>query len=362
MRVSKKAEIIFLVVVGGTLILSLSALVTTITVSNAPATPTATLTSSPTATLTFTSTQIPSRTVTPTYTSTTTFTPTRTQTITPTPSQTPIPSNTPTAFIFDQGVFERAFVVNQVIPGILNRMQVADDGSFWFASPYAVGRYEPETKKYSQVNLNDPVIGLTSDGKAWILPDTGTPLQVWDDSGFTYYDQTNSWLVTQGYGAPSPLNPVLSSDYAGNVWLTTNYDIRRLRGNQWQIFLPQQMGIELPNRKTMATSFLLAHSQISPLSWVGSCNWNEDQRTDGDGVRQFDGIQWSTVDLPAEEGCVTTMAADQSGFLWVGMDGRLWRYDEKLNTWREFTPPSLDPAEICRVQPWSGIGDHHCPG
>lgn len=345
MRVSKKAEIIFLVVVGGILILSLSTLVTTITVSNAPATPTATLTSSPTATLTYTSTQIPSRTVTPTYTSTTTFTPTRTETITPTPSQTPIPSNTPTAFFFDQGILERAFVVDQVIPGILNRMQVADDGSFWFASPYAVGRYEPETKKYSQVNLDDPVIGLTRDGKAWILPDAGTPLQVWDGSGFSYYDQTNSWLVTQGYGAPSPLDPALSSDYAGNVWLTTNYDVRRLLDSQWQIFLPQQMGIELPNRKTMATSFLVAHSQISPLTWVGSCNWLENKRTDGDGVRQFDGTQWSTVDLPAEDGCVTAMAADQSGFLWVGMDGQLWRYDEKLETWREFTPPALDPLK-----------------
>lgn len=346
MRVSKKAEIIFLVVVGGILILSVSALVTTITVSNAPATPTATVTSSPTATQTFTATQIPSRTITPTYTSTTTFTPTRTQTITPTPSLTPTPSITPTVFIFDQGVFEREFVVEQVIPGIVNRLLVADDGSFWIASPYAVGRYEPDTNKFSQVNLDNPVIGLTQDGKAWILPASGSPLQTWDGTTFISYDQTNSWLPPQGYGAPSVFEPTISVDFENNVWLTTAYDIRRLRGDQWQIFLPDFIGIELPFRKTISTSFVVAHAQFNQLSWVGSCNWRDGVRLDGEGVHQFNGTSWAAADIPAEEGCVTAMATDKTGYLWVGMDGRLWRYDEKQDRWSEFTPPDLDPVKF----------------
>ena len=344
MRITKKGEIIFLVAVSGILILSLSALITTISVSNAPPTATPTITLSPTATTTFTPTTLPSRTVTPTYTSTTTFTPTRTNTTTPTPSLTPFPSQTPTAFIFDQGIFERAFVINQVIPGIINRMQVADDSSFWFASPYAVGRYEPDSKRFSQVNLRDPVIGLTKEGKAWILPRSGSPLQAWDGQTFTFYDQTNSWLVTQGYGAPSPLDPELSFDFEKNMWITTAYDVRRLRGTQWQIFVPQQMGIELPNRKTMSTSYLLAHSQISNITWVGSCNWSEGSRKGGDGVRQFDGTRWAEVALPAEKGCVTSMATDQNGYLWVGMEGDFWRYDQKLDSWRAFNPPELDPV------------------
>lgn len=340
----RKAEIIFLVVVSGILILSLSALVTTISVSNAPPTPTATVTLSPTITVTSTPTKFPTRTITPTFTSTASFTPTRTYTVTPTPSETLIPSSTPTAFIFDQGVFERAFVMDQVIPGIINRLQVADDGSFWIAAPYAVGRYEPDTKIFSQVNLDDPVIGLTRDGKAWILPASGTPLQSWDGVSVTSYDQTNSWLPPQGYGAPSPFKPALSSDIDGNLWLTTAYDIRRLRGDQWQIFLPQLMGFELPYRKTISTSFVLANSQISSLAWAGSCNWLERDRLDGDGVRQFNGLHWSEVQIPAEKGCVTAIAYDKTGHAWVGMDGRLWQYDETLDTWSEFTPPDLDPV------------------
>ena len=341
----RRAEIIFLVVVGGILILSLSTLVTTISVSNAPPTPTATITLSPTITVTSTPTRLPTRTFTATFTSTPSFTPTRTSTITPTPSETPTPSNTPTAFIFDQGVFNRAFVMDQVIPGIINRLLVADDGNFWIAAPYAVGRYEPDTKIFTQVNLRDPVIGLTQDGKAWMLPSSGTPLQVWDGDGFTYYNHTNSWLTPQGYGAPSPLEAAFSRDFDDNVWLTTAYDVRRLRENQWQIFLPAQMGIELPYRKTIATSFVLANSKISNLAWVGSCNWLDRDRLDGDGVRQFNGFQWSEVEIPAEKGCVTAIASDKSGHTWVGIDGRLWHFDEKLDAWSEFTPPDLDPVK-----------------
>ncbi len=345
MHVSKKGEIIFLVVVGGILILSLSTLVTTISVSNAPPTATASVTLSPTITVTSTSTRLPTRTFTATFTSTPSFTPTRTSTITPTPSETPTPSTTPTAFIFDQGVFERAFVVDQVIFGIINRLQVANDGSFWFGSPYAVGRYILETKIFTQENLPDPVIGLTQDGRAWILPGAGTPLRTWNGSTFVEYNQTNSWLPPQGYGAPSPLESTFSSDIDGNVWLTTAYDVRRLRGDQWQIFLPELMGFELPYRKTISTSFVLANSKISNLAWVGSCNWQDLERMDGDGVRQFDGTRWSEVEIPAEKGCVTAIAADKSGHAWVGMDGRLWRFDEKLDTWSEFTPPDLNPVQ-----------------
>lgn len=341
----RRAEIIFLVVVGGILILSLSALVTTISVSNAPPTPTPSVTLSPSITVTSTPTRLPTRTFTATFTSTPSFTPTRTSTITPTPSETPTPSNTPTAFIFDQGVFERAFVVDQVIFGIINRLQVANDGSFWFASPYAVGRYVPETKIFTQENLPDPIIGLTQDGRAWILPTAGTPLKTWDGSAFVEYDQRNSWLPPQGYGAPSLLESTFSSDIDGNVWLTTAYDVRRLRGNQWQIFLPELIGFELPYRKTISTSFVLANSQISNHAWVGSCNWLERDRLDGDGVRHFDGTRWSEVKIPVEKGCVTAIAADDTGRVWIGMDGRLWRYDEKLDAWSEFTPPDLDPVK-----------------
>jgi len=342
----RKAETIFLVVVGGILILSLSALVTTITVSNAPPTPTSTITPSPTITVTTTPTRLPTRTFTPTYTSTTTFTPTRTSTITPTPSMTFTPSNTPTAFIFDQGVFERGFVINQVIPGIINRMQVADDGSFWFASPYAAGRFDPESQKFTQVNLSDRIITLNQDGKVWILPSTGTPLQVWDGVAFTRYDATNSWLPPQGYGAPSPLEYSISYDVDKNIWLTTAYDVRRLQGDQWQIFLPQQMGIDLPYRKTMATSFLLANSQVSKFAWVGSCNWMNLDRLEGQGIQLYDGKNWKPVEITTEKGCVTAMASDKTGHTWVGMDGRLWRYDEQNDTWSEFTPPDLDPVQF----------------
>jgi hypothetical protein len=208
-----------------------------------------------------------------------------------------------------------------------------------------VGRYDRTTNKFSQVNLSDPVIGLTKDGKAWILPSSGSPLQAWDGSEFTFYDETNSWLVTRGYGEPSPLKPAFSFDHNDDLWITTDYDVRRLRNDQWQIFVPQQLGFELPGLSTVSTSYLLAHSKVSEFTWAGSCNWSDDQRLDGDGVRVFDGSQWDEVDLPASKGCVTAMSTDADGYLWVGMDDQLWRYDEERDSWSAFDPPALDPEK-----------------
>jgi hypothetical protein len=338
----KKAEVVFLVVVISVLILSVSALIATISVSNAPPTAIPTITQTFTPTVTLTPTPYPSRTITPTFTSTLTNTPTRTSTITPTPSETPLPSNTPTAFIFDQGDFEKGFVIDQIIPGIINRMGIDDEGNFWFASPYAVGKFDPQSEKFSQLNSLDPVIGITQDGRAWLLPPSGSPLEAWDGEESIYFDETNSWLVTQGYGAPSPLRPAFTVDYNGDLWLTTEYDVRRLRNDQWQIFIPQLMEFELPNIKTIATSYLVAHSQTSGLSWVGSCNWQDDQRLDGDGVRQFDGFIWEEINPPVSNGCVTALAGDKEGYLWVGMDDQLWRYDPESEEWDAFDPPPLD--------------------
>lgn len=338
----RKAEIIFLVIVGGILILSISALITTITVSNAAPTTTPTITQTFTATTTFTATPYPSRTITPTFTSTLTNTPTRTSTITPTPSNTPSPSKTPTAFIFDQGVFEKRFVINQIIPGIINRMTIDEAGNFWFASPYAVGKYDLVSEKFSQLNSRDPVIGLTEDGRAWLLPTTGSPLQSWDGKESKFYNNTNNWLVTRGYGLASPLPPTFSFDFNGDLWITTEYDVRRLRNDQWQIFIPQLLGFELPNISTISTSFLLTHSHSSALSWAGSCNWEGDKRLDGDGIRQFDGIEWEEINPPVAKGCVTAMAGGLEGYLWVGMDDQLWRYDPENEEWESFDPPPLE--------------------
>jgi hypothetical protein len=338
----KKAEVVFLVIVISVLIFSVSALITTISVSNAPPTATPTITQTFTSTSTFTATTFPSRTITPTFTSTTTNTPTRTSTITPLPSFTFTPSHTPTAFIFDQGVFEKAFTIEQVIPGIINRMLVDEAGYFWFGAPYAAGKYDPETDTFFQHNSRDRVIGLTKDGKAWLLPTSGSPLQAWDGEQLTFYDETKGWLVTQGYGAPSPLDPAFSFDFDDNLWVTTDYDVRRLRNGQWQTFIPQLMEFELPNLKTVSTSFLVAHSQTSALTWAGSCNWQNDQRLDGDGVRQFDGFIWQQINPPAAKGCITAMAGDKEGYLWVGMDDQLWRFEPETDSWDAFDPPPLD--------------------
>lgn len=341
-----RGEIIFLTVVIAVLIFSVGSLITAISVQNAPPTATSTATTTFTPTNTITPSLTATQTATATDTLTPTLTATRTATITLTPSDTPLPSRTPTPFIFDQGKFENAAVFKQVIPGIINRLMIADNGNFWLASPYAVGVYDPNHSRFNQINLRDPVIGLTRDGLAWILPASGTPLTIWNGKTGSIYDETNAWLPPQGYGLPSPLKPVLSTNFSGDLWLTTTYDVRRLDGSQWRIFLPQEMTFSLPYRKTMATSYQTIHSQISDKTWVGSCNWSAGDPVGGDGLRVYQDNKWSRPDFPANGGCVTALASDRFGYLWVGIEGRLWQYDEHKDNWEEFYPPTLNADQF----------------
>lgn len=332
----RKNEIIFLVIVISILLLSIFALVFISQNNKGTTTPTAT------STTTFTPQSTSTRTSTVTRTTTPSATSTRTATITLTPSVSPLPSQTPTQFVFDQGDFEQMVVFQQVIPGVINRFMVADDGSFWLASPYAVGRYQPLTKQFNQINLRDPVIALTRDGIAWILPKSGTPLSTWDGSLGRTYDQTTAWLTPQGYGLPSPLAPQISYDHNQDLWLTTAYDVRRLRGDQWRIFLPQEMTFTLPYRKTLSTSFVISHSQVDLVSWVGSCNWSDGVVAGGDGLRIYQENDWHLTELPVASGCVHTLANDPDGHLWVAIEKQLWRFDEIAKTWQQWKPPALD--------------------
>lgn len=334
----RKPEIIFLTVVISVLLLSLLAVFSAFQAINAPPPPTATPTSTPTATST------PTRTATVTSTSTSTSTPTRTVTLTLTPSSTPLPSQTPTAFVFDQGDFVAIENFKQVIPGVINRFMIANDESVWLASPYAIGRYQSKSKQFSQINLRDPVMAFTRDGRAWILPPSGTPLTTWNGFVGESYDHTNSWLPPQGYGLPSPLAPEISYDFADELWLTTAYDVRRLQGNQWRIFLAQEMGFTLPYRKTLSTSFVVSHSLIQEATWVGTCDWSDGLKAGGDGLRIYQSGMWEKTDLPILFGCVSTLANDPSGNLWVAINKQLWKYDENQDKWTQLKPPVLNQA------------------
>jgi len=333
---TRKAEIIFLTIVLSVLFLSLLILISALQEGSAPPSPTAT------ATLTATATPTITRTPTVTVTLTSTTTPTRTATITSTASITPLPTQTPTDFVFDQGNFESVHVFEQVIPGVINRFLVANDDSIWLASPYAVGRYQLKSRQFSQINLRDPIFELTRDGKAWILPKSGTPLTTWNGFVGDSYDEKNSWLPPQGYGLPSPLPAEISYDLADELWLTTSYDVRRLQGNQWRIFLPQEMGFTLPYRKTLSTSFVIAHSRVEEVTWVGSCDWSEGIKAGGDGLREYRDGKWIRTELPTQIGCVSSMVNDSIGNLWVAIDQQLWQYNEEQDKWKQFTPPLLN--------------------
>lgn len=346
MRISRKTERTFLIIVGGIFLLSLAGLIIALWLRYDPFHLLANRAATRTAVFNLTPSSTPTRTLTPTFTSTNTLTPTRTVTLTPLPSATGTPSLTPTAFTYDQGVFERRFFFKPLYYGKVNRLVAADDGNFWFDSNKAVGYFNPVSRKLTQIMISDPVMAILKEGKVWMFSPTGTSIQIWDGTNLVDFGADQGWLLGSGYGEPSPLPVQLSFDAAGNAWVTNWYDVRRLKENRWQIFTTAEMKIEIPYRKTFATSFMIAHSKKSTKTWLTACDWNGDAPLGGSGLRLFEGNTWSDVEIDLPAGCVTQMQTDRAGNLWLGLNGKLIRYNEDSAKLNVFNPPELDQQQF----------------
>jgi hypothetical protein len=140
----------------------------------------------------------------------------------------------------------------------------------------------------------------------------------------------------------------IATDQFGDVWLTTDQDVRMFDGRDWRVFNDEDMGMPPPEMDDFFKSYWVEHIATTGEVWVGRCDWGGPGPFGGGGVRKFDGQSWGTVGSGVESGCVTVIREGPLGNVWVGREAELWRYNPIDQDWMELLLP--DPPEDSGVR------------
>ncbi|MEN6483010.1 MAG: hypothetical protein ABFD29_12675 [Anaerolineaceae bacterium] len=309
------------------------------------ATPTATPTLTVTATMTRRPTKTPTPTLTPTRTATITrtITPTRTPSQTLTPTLTRTPTRTPTPFSPDQGGFQLFMKYETIQAGLLNRMQIADDGSLWLASDYSVARIDPQTRQTTIEHFRDRLVWQDPAGSAWTIAANEATLSAWDGSNWVTYAEKEGWLVPGGYGQPSAAGLQFRAGSDGALWLATAYDIRQFDGARWQIYPLSTLDLPQVNHNEWRLDLLLetAPNQV----WVSGCLRDEHGLLQAAALSAFTGANWVDPHFPKPASCVTSITTG-SGQTFAGISGEIWQYTPQKSAWQRLERPTITPLSL----------------
>lgn len=301
--------------------------------------------SSPTTPPTWTPTSSPQATPTPTVRPSSTPSPTPTPTVRP--SSTPSP--TPTAQIVPAyvGPFRK---VTPLDPALLawhiDVQALPDDGlrvmtNIGYAT-YRDGRWDTQL-----VDEDHILVGVDGEERAWIFGEAGDAI---------YYRPADGELIPATDGWTPIAHPLelqgrgVVSDSQGRVWLATDQDVRVFDWEQWIIFSREAMGMPPATYEDLLAAFTLTYVESRQQMWVGSCDWGGPGPFGGGGARWFDGQAWQGAQSPVASGCVTAIAADAEGRVWIGLQhGEVYLFDQTSGKWHEFLLP--EPQDYRRGFP-----------
>lgn len=182
------------------------------------------------------------------------------------------------------------------------------------------------------------MVGQDEAKRVWVANKDGSEIAAWDGASWTAYNAESGWKPISQYHQSS-IGYDLLTDATGNVWLTTNHDIRRFDGERWSVFAPRDMRMDPPESEEVIQQFSLRSLQTIDEIWVASCHWLGPGPIGGGGLRRFDGRAWHADITPPTSGCILDMTEDNQGRIWVGVDHTLWRHNPATQNWTSYPPP-----------------------
>lgn len=217
-------------------------------------------------------------------------------------------------------------------------LRAQPDGSLWLMTRAGYATFREGRWDTQFLDEGQTLVGVDADGRAWIFGQTGEKI---------YYRRDGGELTPADVGWTPVWSPLtlrgggVLTDGQGRVWLATEQDVRVFDGGQWTIYTREAMGIPAASEEDSLTGFTLTYVESKQQMWVGLCDWYGEAGPQGGGARWFDGQTWHGAQFPETDGCVTAIAADAEGHVWLGMDqGIVQRFDQASGSWQSFTLPA----------------------
>jgi hypothetical protein len=211
-------------------------------------------------------------------------------------------------------------------------------GDFGIVTDQAVAMFHGTNWLWYLPEIEGDMVGQDKDQRVWVVSGDGSEITAWDGTTWIAYGSESGWLPIHDYHEGS-IGQDLITDATGNIWLTTDHDVRTFNGDAWRVFTSEEMNMDSPESEDVLRQFSLHSLQTRNEIWVASCDWLGPGPIGGAGLRRFDGQMWHDDITPPTPGCILEIAEDDQGKVWVGVDQNLWRYNPITANWTSYAPP-----------------------
>ncbi len=262
--------------------------------------------------------------------------PTPTRTLIPT--YTCVPTITPSIIpidVFNIGPFERVIELNPEIFGPKPWL----DAVLWHDYETNITSIEgwngivrilPDITQTRVIGEDYQLVGYDDYGLAYIISKQDGMIHRIDPD-------YNSQILSEGWQTisfPQSLRGMgITTDFNGNVWLATHFDIRRFDGQKWTIWTRTDLGMA-SNDGGMISPLKTHGFDLLQGLWLTSCDDGGPGPNGGGGARWWDGTRWQGAGTPVDTGCVTSVFQDNNGIYWVGVEHELWQYNPISDSWQ----------------------------
>lgn len=266
------------------------------------------------------------------------------------------PANSPTPASTEQLQTPAPFVRIADFPGYVlsgtyyGIVAVLKDDGFWVLTSDLLAYYKsPECwRVIVAAPPGEWMLGMDEQGRVYASGMEGKTISVWQGKTWTIYGKEQGWMpIEAGYFSFRAVYYSPFSDRDGKIWLATAQDVRMFDGASWHIFTAEDMGMQLPVPGETFPNFQLVYDPITNALWVAECDQNGGwpDSAGGAGVRRYLNGVWEGADWPLHSGCAQSMALDNDGALWVGLEHNVWRFDPLRGDWANLgTPRPLEYA------------------
>jgi len=269
--------------------------------------------------------------------------PTATLPPTPTPEDTFTPTPTLPPEI---GSFRLKAIMEPILFGEVIDFRLLPDGGLILTTSRGYATIEGEDIFLQTVGYSQQMVGVDDFKRMWFFIDgDGSRIYYWD-GGLDFVLADTGWETVDDVGIVIGQGVVTDSE--GHVWLYTERDVRIYDGEQWTIFNMADLGMLTPPYDEIIRNLSLHYLKGIDQIWIASCYWGGPGPIGGGGVRWYDDGAWKGGGTSLREGCALSVVEDERGWVWMGVDDILWRFDPKTASWRQF--PFPEPTDSKRYR------------